>query len=166
MCRVAQSSIVVNYHFQSFRRPKSLSRFFLMQELPAQRSAKPLGSTSTNKATVCETVVSAVGDYFRVARDLSGIRSEAGRLPFPQGQCAVVLAQRHKQRPKAILGILFGLFLAPDASPQYVPTEWTQFFWRKGVFKYSLVCPSPLSPKLNWLGWWPLVKMEPVRSRS
>jgi hypothetical protein len=33
-----------------------------------QRSAKPLGSASTNKATVCETVVSAVGDYFRVAR--------------------------------------------------------------------------------------------------
>lgn len=37
-----------------------------MHELPAQRSAKPLGSASTNKATVCETVVSAVGDYFRV----------------------------------------------------------------------------------------------------
>src|SRR5690349_11859275 len=40
-------------------------------ELPAQRSAKPLGSTSTNKATVCETVVSAVGD--------SGLRLRACR---------------------------------------------------------------------------------------
>src|ERR1700680_2100089 len=37
---------VVNHHFQSFRRPKSLSRFIRMQELPAQQSAKPLGSES------------------------------------------------------------------------------------------------------------------------
>jgi|SRR5580700_10418958 hypothetical protein len=35
----AESSVEVNYHFQSFRRPKSLSRFIPMQELP-QRSAK------------------------------------------------------------------------------------------------------------------------------
>src|ERR1700756_4304479 len=53
----SQSSLLANYHFQSFRRPKSLSRFIPIQELPAQRSAKPLGSASTNKATVCETVV-------------------------------------------------------------------------------------------------------------
>ena len=36
-----------------------------MQELPAQRSVKQLGSTSANYATVCETVVSAVGDYYQ-----------------------------------------------------------------------------------------------------
>jgi len=43
-----------------------LRRFFI--PVLSQRFQKPLGSTSTNKATVCETVVSAIGDYFRVAR--------------------------------------------------------------------------------------------------
>ena len=49
----SQSSVLVNYHFQSFRRPKSLSRFIPMQELPAQWSAKPLGSESFFDAVAC-----------------------------------------------------------------------------------------------------------------
>jgi hypothetical protein len=54
-------------------------------ELSAKRSARPLGSTSTNKATVCETVVSAVGDYFRVARHPPGMRQP--RLHFNKSPC-------------------------------------------------------------------------------